>query len=145
MLDPLLDHIGNVLNWTCRECSILNSVMKALHVRNRTGNNQSLAQPICFPFSVQNYFGRCMTRPYTRACRQTNFSEGEFVNKVPFYFFLFFLFFLPSLFSFSNVFCPFVLFSSGFMATWEAHLITQGRWVVNFRLIICQNDCIRVK
>ena len=26
--------------WTCRECSILNSVMKALHVRKRTGNNR---------------------------------------------------------------------------------------------------------
>ena len=44
-----------------------------------------------------------MTRPYTRACRQTNFSEGEFVNKVPFLLFFFYFFFLLSLFSVSNV------------------------------------------
>ena len=30
-----------------------------------------------------------MTSPYTRACRQTNFSEGGFVNKVPFLLFFF--------------------------------------------------------
>ena len=40
-----------------------------------------------------------MTSPYRRACRQTNFSEGGFVRKVPFLFFLtflfYFLFFLP--------------------------------------------------
>ena len=37
-----------------------------------------------------------MTRPYTRACRQTNFSKGGFVNKVPFlfYFFLYFFYLL---------------------------------------------------
>ena len=53
-----------------------------------------LASLICFPFSVQNYFGRCMTSPYTRACRQTNFYEEEFVKKVPFllFFFISFLF-----------------------------------------------------
>ena len=41
-----------------------------------------------------------MTRPYTRACHQTNFSAGEFVSKVPFllFFFLSFSFFLPFLF-----------------------------------------------
>ena len=90
-----------------------------------------------------------MTRPYTRACRQTNFSEGGFVNYVPFllFFFYFVFFFLPSFFSCSNVY-PFVLFSSRSMAIWvlggvgEVHLITQGRWVVNVRLIICQNDSI---
>ena len=52
-----------------------------------------------------------MTRPYTRACRQTNFSEGGFVNKVPFllfFYFFFFFFFLPSLFFLT--FLPFVLF-----------------------------------
>ena len=61
-----------------------------------------------------------MTRPYTRACRQTNFSDGGFVNKVPFlfYFFYFFLFF-PSLFTFSNVFfLPFCPFPSGSMVSW---------------------------
>ena len=45
-----------------------------------------------------------MTRPYTRSCRQTNFSEGEFVNKVPFLLFFFNFLFLLSLFSVSNVF-----------------------------------------
>ena len=48
-----------------------------------------------------------MTRPYTRACRQTNFSEGGFVNKVPFlfFFFSFFSFSFSYLLSFfSNVF-----------------------------------------
>ena len=81
-----------------------------------------------------------MTSPYTRACRQTNLSEGGFVNKVPFLlFFLFYFFFLPSLFFVYNVFCPFVIFSSEFMAKGGGvHLITQGRLVVNFRLIICQ-------
>ena len=29
-----------------------------------------------------------MTRPSTRACRQTNSSEGGFVRKVPFFFYL---------------------------------------------------------
>ena len=61
-----------------------------------------------------------MTRPYTRACRKTNFSEGAFVNKVPFplFFFNFFSFFLPSLFSVSN-FLPFSPFLQlGFMANW---------------------------
>ena len=46
-----------------------------------------------------------MTSPYTRACRQTNFSDGEFVCKVPFFYF----FFLPSLLSVS-FFCPFCPF-----------------------------------
>ena len=51
-----------------------------------------------------------MTRPNTRACHQTNFSEGEFVRKVPillFFLFTFFSFLLPPLFSFSNVLMPF--------------------------------------
>ena len=52
-----------------------------------------------------------MTSPYTRACRQTNFSEGGFVCKVPFLlFFYFFFFFLPSLFSGSKFFLPFLSF-----------------------------------
>ena len=70
-----------------------------------------------------------MTRPYTRACRQTNFSDGGFVNKVPFlfYFFYFFLFF-PSLFTFSNVFF-FALLSFSQVGPWSVggiDLITQG-------------------
>ena len=58
-----------------------------------------------------------MTRPYTRACRQTNFSEGEFVNKVPFLLISFLSFSFSYLFS--NVFFPFVLFSSGSLASWH--------------------------
>ena len=45
-----------------------------------------------------------MTRPYTRACRQTNFSEGGFVNKVPFLFSFFSFSFSYLLSFFSNVF-----------------------------------------
>ena len=38
----LVSNINKHLTFsTCRECSILNSVMKALHVRKRTGNNRS--------------------------------------------------------------------------------------------------------
>ena len=33
-----------------------------------------------------------MTSPYRRACRQTNFSEGGFIRKVPFLFYYIFLF-----------------------------------------------------
>ena len=59
-----------------------------------------------------------MTRPYTRTCRQTNFSEREFVNKVPFlYIFYFFFFFLPSLFSVSNDFAL-LSFLSGSIANY---------------------------
>ena len=59
-----------------------------------------------------------MTRPYTRACRQTNFSEGGFVHKVPFLFIFFFIYFFPSLFTFSNgFFLPFCLFPSGSMVS----------------------------
>ena len=32
-----------------------------------------------------------MTRPYTRVCHQTNFSEGGLVNEVPFLFTFFFI------------------------------------------------------
>ena len=62
-----------------------------------------------------------MTRPYTRACRQTNFSEGGFVNKVPFlfYFFLFlFRFFLLSFLFLVFVFLPFCPFPSGSKVIW---------------------------
>ena len=38
-----------------------------------------------------------MTRPYKKACHQTNFSKGGFVKKDSFFFFLFFSFFLFSL------------------------------------------------
>ena len=81
-----------------------------------------------------------MTRPYTRACRQTNFSDGGFVNKVPFlfYFFHFFLFFFlhSLLFLTFFFFCPFVLFQVGPWSVGGIDLITQGKWVVEFRLII---------
>ena len=86
-----------------------------------------------------------MTRPYTRACRQTNFSKGGFVNKVPFLFlFFYFFFFLLSLlfltFFFFFFFCPFVIFQVSHWSIGGIHLIAQGKWVVEFRLIICQND-----
>ena len=52
-----------------------------------------------------------MTRPYTRACRQTNFSEGGIVNKVPFlFFFSFFLFLFPTFSLFFLTFLSFVIF-----------------------------------
>ena len=82
-----------------------------------------------------------MTRPYTRACRQTNFSEGGFVNKVPFFFSFFFLFFSFSfsyLLSFFLTFLPFVIFFKWVHGQWGVHQITQGRWVLNLRFIICQ-------
>ena len=58
-----------------------------------------------------------MTSPYTRACLQTNFSEGGFVKKVPFLFFFFISFSFSYLLSFLflTFFVP-VLFSSGSMA-----------------------------
>ena len=39
-----------------------------------------------------------------RSCRQTNLSEGGFVNKVPFFLIFFYFFFSHSLFSVSNAF-----------------------------------------
>ena len=54
-----------------------------------------------------------MTRPYTRACRQTNFSEGAFVNKVPFPLFFFFISFSFS-YLLSFLFLTFLPFSPFF-------------------------------
>ena len=55
-----------------------------------------------------------MTRPYKRACHQTNFSEGGFVKKDPFSFFdFFFKFSLP--------------FSLGiFLAFFSMHFLRRG-------------------
>ena len=55
-----------------------------------------------------------MTRPYKRACHQTNFSEGGFVKKDPFSFFdFFFNFSLP--------------FSLGiFIAFFSLHFLRRG-------------------
>ena len=50
-----------------------------------------------------------MTRPSTRACRQTNSSEGGFVRKVPFLFF--YLINFSFLFFYSYVFSLFPIFS----------------------------------
>ena len=44
MLDLLLDHIGNVQKMDCRECSILNLVMKALQSINEL---EILLQLVC--------------------------------------------------------------------------------------------------
>ena len=57
-----------------------------------------------------------MTSPYTRACPQTNFSEGGFVKKDPLsFFFISFSFSYLLSFLFLTCFVP-VLFSSGSMA-----------------------------
>ena len=81
-----------------------------------------------------------MTRPYTRACRQTNFSEGGFVNKVPFLFNFFYLcFFLLSLRFLTVFFFALLSFSKWVHGQLGGiHLITQGQWVVEFRLIIAK-------
>ena len=59
-----------------------------------------------------------MTSPYTRACRQTNFSEGGFVCKVPFLLFFISFSYLLS-FLVLSFFALFVLFLSGSMAKGE--------------------------
>ena len=81
-----------------------------------------------------------MTSPYTRACRQTNFSDGEFVCKVPFFISFSFSYLLSFLFLTVFFFALFVLFSSGSMAKGEGGGPSDytGRLMVNFRLIICQ-------
>ena len=77
----------------------------------------TLAQVICTTYSV-HFFGQFLTSPTTRACHQTNSSEGGFVQtnsseggfvrKVPStFFFLFFFIFLLSYFFLSSPFFPF--------------------------------------
>ena len=61
-----------------------------------------------------NLFGQCMTRPYKRACHQTNFSEGGFVKKDPLSFFFFFSFF------------KFSLFPGHFLAFFSLHFLKRG-------------------
>ena len=57
--------------------------------------------------------------------------------------FIFLFLFLPSLFSVSNFFLPFFLFQVGYWPIGGGGgLITQRRWVVNFRIVICQNGSI---
>ena len=81
-----------------------------------------------------------MTSPYSRACRQTNFSDGEFVCKVPFFLISFSFSYLLSFLFLTGFFALFVLFSSVSMAKGEGGGPSDytGRLVVNFRLIICQ-------
>ena len=55
-----------------------------------------------------------MTRPYKRACHQTNFSEGGFVKKDPLSFFFFFSFF------------KFSLFPGHFLAFFSLHFLKRG-------------------
>ena len=57
-----------------------------------------------------------MTRPYKRACHQTNFSEGGFVKKDPLSFFRFF-FFLNFPFPFPWAF---------FLAFFSLHFLRRG-------------------
>ena len=56
-----------------------------------------------------------MTRPYKRACLQTNFSKGGFVKKDFFSFFHFFLIF-------SSIF-PWAFFSLHLLKPWGGHLV----------------------
>ena len=85
-----------------------------------------------------------MTRPYTRACRQTNFSEGGFVNKVPFLlFFLFFSFSFSYLLSFfSNVFVLCHFFSSGSMASGGSIRLHRGDGYSILGLSFAKNNSI---
>ena len=85
---------------------------------------------MCFANYVQiNLFGQCMTSPYTRACRQTNFSEGGFVRKVPFSFFIFLHFFLFSLLPFFKFLanCPFIFFIKWVLGQLGFYLTTQWK------------------
>ena len=85
-----------------------------------------------------------MTRPYTRACRQTNISEGGFVNKVPFlfFFFLFFLFLFPTFSLFFLTFLPFVIFSSGSMASGGSIRLHRGDGYSILGLLFAKNNSI---
>ena len=63
--------------------------------------------------------------------------------KSPYFFFISFSFSYLLSFLFLTFFAHLSFFSSGSMATgvgWggEVYLITQGRWVLNVRFIICQ-------
>ena len=98
----------------------------------------TLAQVICITYSVQ-FFGQFLTSPTTRACHQTNsseggfvqtnFSEGGFVRKVPSTFFYYFFIFLLSYFFLSSPFflfslCPFL---GGPWTFLRVTIITKGR------------------
>ena len=98
----------------------------------------TLAQVICITYSVQ-FFGQFLTSPTTRACHQTNSSEGGFVQtnsseggfvrKVPSTFFLFFFIFLLSYFFLSSPFFPFSLcpFLGGPWTFLRVTIIKKGR------------------
>ena len=85
-----------------------------------------------------------MTRPYTRACRQTNFSEGGIVNKVPFlFFFFFFSFSFSYLLSFFLTFLSFVIFfSSGSMASGGSIRLHRGDGYSILGLSFAKNNSI---
>ena len=102
----------------------------------------ALAQFICITYSVQ-FFGQFLTSPNTRACRQTNSSEGGFVQtnsseggfvrKVPstFFFYFFLLFFFRHIF-----FCPPLFFPLSFswwsLDIFEGHNNYRGKRVSLF-------------
>ena len=75
------------------------------------------------------------------------FLKGRIRKLSPLSFLFFIISFSISYLFFSNVFSLLSFFQMG---PWpfgvcgggEVHLITHGRWVVNVRLIICQNDSI---
>ena len=60
-------------------------------------SSETILANFCALPTLSNFFGRCLTRPYKRACHQTNFSKGEFRKEgTPFSFYYFFsLYFHP--------------------------------------------------
>ena len=55
---------------------------------------------MCLPSLSKSHLDGYMTRPDARSCHQTNFSEGGFVRKGPFFIFPFSKFFVCSDFLF---------------------------------------------
>ena len=109
----------------------------------------TLAQVICITYSVQ-FFGQFLMSPTTRACHQTNSSEGGFVQtnsseggfvrKVPStFFFLYFSFiiFFSVLPFFPFSLCPYL---GGPWTFLRVTIITKGRGVVCFRLFNWKKD-----
>ena len=107
----------------------------------------TLAQFICINYSVQ-FFGQFLTSPNTRACHQTNSSEGGlvqtnsseggFVRKVPSTFFNFFFY----NFSFIIFLCPplYFLFFPLYFSWWsldifEGHNNYRGKGVSLFKVV----------
>ena len=102
-----------------------------------------LAGFLCFTASVQKFFGRCMTRPYKRACHQTNFSYGGFVKETPFFFSFYFFYYFVYYFLFYFykgavlVVCLFVFFYKGTQAAGvPPYNSGDMRWSDDYRKIV---------